>query len=316
MQTDEALRGFCVKLLSQKQDELESIRKKSGHQYYRIVYTVIIVFVISAIVLGVIGESILILVLLFVLGPIFFGLLAFYLKSIREEYKVSYKRGIIPEMIRFYNENLSYYPEKGILFQAVEVSNLFTSGYNFESSDYVEGQIGETFIQFSPIKFGLSQSLDPSAFEGMFMIVTFNKNFNGRYLIVPGIYNKIIGGILSKTIHGLTGDSPEQIQMENEDFNRLFSVYGTDQIEARYILTPSMIQRMVDFRNSVNENVYFSFTRSRLFIAFEMRKKTLYEPDFSSNIDVEDLVNWGRGIQLALGVVDEFKLNTRIWSKG
>jgi anti-sigma regulatory factor (Ser/Thr protein kinase) len=47
-----------------------------------------------------------------------------------------------------------------------------------------------------------------------------------------------------------------------------------------------------------------------------MRKKTLYEPDFSSNIDVEDLVNWGRGIQLALGVVDEFKLNTRIWSKG
>ena len=181
---------------------------------------------------------------------------------------------------------------------------------SFESSDYIEGQVGETFIQMAPVTLGFS------AFEGMFIIVTFNKTFNGDYLVVPGRYNKIIGSILSKAIHGITGDSPEQIKMEDEDFNKLFSVYGTDQVEARYILTPSMIQHMIDFHKLVNESVYFSFTRSRLFIAFEMEKQELFEPGFYTSIDVDDLVNWGRGIQLAFGVIDEFRLNTRIWSKG
>src|ERR1700740_761888 len=134
MKTEEALRDFCTKLLTEKQDKLESLREKAGHKYYRTIYIAAAIFMAGGLILARLGGISLPAMLTVILGPIIFGLLIFYIMSIREEYKVAYKADIINEIVKFYNKNLSYYPEKGILWQAVEVSNLFMSEYNFESS--------------------------------------------------------------------------------------------------------------------------------------------------------------------------------------
>ena len=40
----------------------------------------------------------------------------------------------------------------------------------------------------------------------------------------------------------------EEIELEDPEFMEHFRVYSTDQVEARYILSPSMMERLLAFR--------------------------------------------------------------------
>ncbi len=53
------------------------------------------------------------------------------------------------------------------------------------------------------------------------------------------------------------------IEMENPDFEKGFAVYGTDQVEARYILTPAMMGKILDFRTKVGQDIFFFHLRAQ-----------------------------------------------------
>ena len=53
-------------------------------------------------------------------------------------------------------------------------------------------------------------------------------------------------------------------------FEKIFEAFGTDQVEARYLLTPVFMQTLVDLENSINgKNIRFGFDKNQLFIAVE-----------------------------------------------
>jgi hypothetical protein len=45
------------------------------------------------------------------------------------------------------------------------------------------------------------------------------------------------------------------IRLEDPRFEKEFCVYGEDQVEARYILTPSLMERILAFKNKWNKDV-------------------------------------------------------------
>jgi len=86
-------------------------------------------------------------------------------------------------------------------------------------------------------------------------------------------------------------------------------------VEARYILSPSLMQRIVEFKRKWNTKVYLSFRDSKVYIAIKMDKNLFETRLFKSIVDYNFIEENIRFLILLTGIVDDLNLNTRIWTK-
>ena len=62
--------------------------------------------------------------------------------------------------------------------------------------------------------------------------------------------------------------SLERVQLEDPVFEREWEVYAEDQVEARYLLTPALMERMLEIkRRFFGQRIEFSFFNNRVMIA-------------------------------------------------
>jgi hypothetical protein len=236
-------------------------------------------------------------------------------QKIRDAYSFRFKEEIIGSIIRYHNPTLVHSPEKGIMLKAVEISTIFNDSLKrFESNDEVEGQLGKTYLQFSNVKLEHSTLGMKSKFSGLFLIARFNKKFSGDYLVISNRGSFAAVSSLEQTLQQTNLSRPPLITVENPVFRREFSVFGSDPIEAFYILTPALMQRMLDFKEKVQDEVHFSFSRSRMFVAIRGKDHIFYPP-LSKQVNKKDLEAWNEGLGFALALVNDLNLNTRLWSK-
>ncbi len=172
MKTEDELVAFYSDVLTKKLAGVEELRIKTKQKQSGIVWGAIAAIIVSmylnpAIIIG----------FLIVCGPIFYFLVYKWLSiSFKEKYTSTFKKEIVGSLVGFFDNRLMYAPEKGIFPQAIKISGLFSADdLDDKMCDYVEGQLGETFIQFSKIILK-----DPlSKFTGIFTIASFNKYFKG-----------------------------------------------------------------------------------------------------------------------------------------
>jgi hypothetical protein len=149
-------------------------------------------------------------------------------------------------------------------------------------------------------------------FKGLFFTADFNKKFYGKTVVLPDTAERLFGG-LGSMFQKINAPRGELIRLEDPEFERLFVVYGDDQIESRYILSTSLMRRIVDFRGRTGKAVMLSFVGSEVFVAIPY-KRALFEPSVFSRITGFDVVReCFEDLELALGIVEDLDLNTRIW---
>ena len=241
------------------------------------------------------------------------------------EFKSEFKQEIIFRLIRFIDPGLSYSKDSYLPYPLFLESNIFlTQVDRYGGDDYVTGKIGETKLEFSEVHAehktettdskGNRQTQWTTIFKGLFIVADFNKNFTGRTVVLPDIAEGMLG-FLGSMIQKLNFARGQLIKLEDPEFEKLFAVYGDDQVTARYLLTPGLMQRMTEYKLRTGRNVHFSFADSKLFIAVSYTKN-LFEPRlFGSLVDFNLIKEYYSDLELAAGVVEEFDLNTRIWTK-
>ena len=107
----------------------------------------------------------------------------------------------------------------------------------------------------------------------------------------------------------------ELVKLENVEFEKEFVVYGTDQIEPRYILTPVMMEKMLALIEKYGHVMHFSFIGSRVYCAMSV-SKDMFEPRlFSSGVRFEDVQEMHDYFAFIEVIIQEMNLNTRIWTK-
>ena len=103
--------------------------------------------------------------------------------------------------------------------------------------------------------------------------------------------------------------------MDNPAFEKEFVVYSNNQIEARYILSHTLMDRLLSFKKKSSHPVYISFIGDSIHMAIEY-KKDLFEPSiFRSLLDYKIAMEYVQTLHLAIGIIDELKLNEKLWSK-
>ncbi|MHC4989207.1 MAG: DUF3137 domain-containing protein, partial [Planctomycetota bacterium] len=232
------------------------------------------------------------LVLIFVLiGCAIIGGIAF--AFIGKGYKREFKQRIIPKIVQFAEPGLSYHPTGKIDKYTFKGSKLFTQGIDrYRGEDLVRGQVDKTDIVFSEVHAeyktttrnskGHTQTHWHTIFKGLFFIADFNKHFQGQTLVLPDSAEKLFGSF-GKMLQSWNIGRPDLIKLEDPEFEREFVVYGSDQIEARYILSTSLMRRILDFKNKTGTKIYLSFTGSKVYVAVPMTKN-MFEPKYFASV--------------------------------
>jgi hypothetical protein len=96
--------------------------------------------------------------------------------------------------------------------------------------------------------------------RGQMMVLTFPRKFLGTTVVLRD--QKFFQ---SKKIADM-----KRVGLVDPVFEKIFEAYSTDQVEARYLLTPTFMQRLVDLETSVSgKNIRFGFLEGRLLIVVE-----------------------------------------------
>jgi hypothetical protein len=148
----------------------------------------------------------------------------------------------------------------------------------------------------------------------LFFIADFNKNFSCRVVVLPSDFERLLG-FIGRELQSMNVFRDPLIKLDNPEFEKYFVVYGSNQIEARYILTPDLMDRIVDFKKKCDRDIHLSFVDSKVFVAISYIGP-LFEPKIlNSLLDFGVIQRYFDDLQLALGMVDDLNLNMRIWTR-
>jgi len=256
------------------------------------------------------------------LGTALIGIL--FISLAGKGYRKKFKEEIISRIVLFVDESLIYNHQGKVSKSEFIESNIFQHRCDvYHGEDYVQGKIGKTQIEFSEIKAQYRQTTGSGSktntrhvtfFKGIFFIADFNKHFNSRTIVLPDFSEKTFGKIGQK-LQSLNFTRGKLIKLENPEFEKEFVVYGEDQLESRYILSPSLMERILNFKKKWNSKVYLSFHNSKVYIAIWMNKNLFETRLFKSIVDYSFIEKNVQYLLLLTGIVNDLNLNTRIWSK-
>ena len=259
-----------------------------------------------------------------------FTFFPWHLKYYRD-YHAGFKATIIPKIVAFVDQRLQYDKAGMVSEDNFIASHLFKDlPGEYGGDDLVSGTLGETAVQFSEIHAKRVDIIRQSAgsgsntrrtkkrvtpiFRGLFFVADFNKAFKGTTIVLPDTAQKWFGD-LGQTLQALNVPNGELVKMEDPEFEKLFVVYGEDQVEARFILSTSLMRRIVDFRTRTRKEMRLSFAASKLHVAIPFEKE-LFEPKImESLLNIAHIQAYYDDLKLAIDLVDDLNLNTRIWTQ-
>ena len=188
-------------------------------------------------------------------------------------YRKKSKNQLMPEFIKYF-DGFSYQFEGTVNSFVVEKSRLINNYNSCTGDDYFSGTYKNVEMIVSEEKFekvtttynnGKRQDHRSTVFDGILVLLSLNKDFSGQTVVFQdkGMLNKVVS--FTRNLSGL-----ENVRLEDSIFEKEFEAYGSNQVEARYLLTTAFMERMLKLREAYKANrIEFSFFDNRLFITLK-----------------------------------------------
>jgi hypothetical protein len=295
---------------------------------------------------GIVIAAITIIAILFVLAlktfiaplliiiPLVLGgaIFAFIYSDATSTYKSGFKSAVLPRLVEVCAHEaggvLEYSQRQGIEEAEFNLSGLFRKPDRYNSEDLIVGKIGETKLRFSEVHAEYHQTRTDSKgrrhdeyhtiFKGLFFVADFNKRFLSTTVVLPDTMQSLFGRFgqeLQEFGTLFSSARRELVRLEDPHFEKTFAVYSSDQTEARYILSPALMQRLLKFRQRCNTDIRIVFSTGNMTIAIPMGVGWLEPPALSTPITLQSLDLCIQQLRFACSIVADLDLNTRIWSK-
>jgi len=240
-------------------------------------------------------------------------------------YRYDYKQNVISLVLKSVDDSLKIDYMSGLSEREFIDTQLFTQEPDrYRSEDRVHGIAGKTRFSFSEVhaeyktvtqtKNGRQEHWH-DILKGIVFTADFNKNFHGVTVVRPKDISSSVGAWISSSIPLFFASGSNVVQLENPEFNREFITYSTDQVEARYILTPSLMERLCELNNRCNYTISVSFIDSWVYIAFPLEQDYFEPPVYKTLLGAEFINEDLEVIKFMYGIIRELDLNTRIWNK-
>jgi len=256
----------------------------------------------------------------------------------QKELKASYKGIVVRRIVASLGRGLTYKPGSSLTVQQFGAMDLFKESASvWNSEDEVSGRKNQVAyalhevragrrdnssgrrMMFSPslalISMGMRAAKQSQAifFKGLVVKLDFNKNFAGHTVVVPDREGQILGGLFGESE---TRRQKAIVRMENTDFEKQFSVYSTNDQEARYVITPKLMELVMEAQALLGAELRLCFKDNSLYVTVPQNKDrfevNLFGGDITPESALGDLVEV---VNLAEKLVETLDLETRIWTR-
>jgi hypothetical protein len=234
---------------------------------------------------------------------------------LNRRYRQRFKNEVVRQLIRHLSPGLDYRPERGVGYGSYRSSQLFPREPDrYREEDLITGRIGQTRITVSEVhseyktKSTRGNTRWHTIFQGLFFVLDFPKPFRGTTLVLPDNGDGAFLDLFERL-----SNRGQLVKLEDPEFERYFVTYTSDQVEARYLLSTSLMQRVVNFRKAFKCPLYMAFSGGNFYLALPT-PRNFFEPQLFRPIRVEDLADYLADLRFVLSIVDELNLNTRIWN--
>ena len=165
------------------------------------------------------------------------GLWAWVTKP-KRQYASAYKRDILPDIAGLFG-NFSYDVKGEIPMEAMKPSKIVPKYTSYNSEDFFSGEYKNVGIQFSEIKLTKKSGKHTrTVFDGLAILLTSGtRKFHGHTILTKD--QGKLGSWFTKQFSGL-----ERANLVDPEFEKLFDVHTTDQVEARYLIDPMIVENL------------------------------------------------------------------------
>ncbi len=220
----------------------------------------------------------------------------------RKKFLKDYKLKVINEIVMAVFPDFHYDHTTAISWDQLKESQLFlkhVKRMKYKGDDYFRGSIGETNFEMcdAEVEIGSGNNTQ-SVFKGLIFIMNFNKNFKTSTQVWP-----------EKFKYGAKAN----VHLEDQRFEKNFKVRGDDQVEARFILSTSLMERINNFYEQHKVPVLISFYQNHMFLGMNFKKEHFEPKIWGQNRTKDSVKETVDAVNLAQHIVEELNLNLRIW---
>jgi len=235
-----------------------------------------------------------------------------------ENYRKNFKEKIIAQVLKLYDESVTIRFSIGLAEREFKDTQLFAQDPDrYHSEDLVTGKLDKTSFYFGEVHAEYKTEVRTKngsttrwhdIFKGIIFTADFNKHFTGGTIVRP---RNMFSGMSTWFSFG----SAKPVELENVNFQKTFITQSSDQVEARYLLTPALMERILLLDEKSEETISLSFCNSKVYIAFPIYRNCFEPPKFKSLLNPKILEADLNVIDAMMAIIHELDLNTRIWTK-
>ena len=226
-------------------------------------------------------------------------------------YEENIKKEIFPNVLNFFGD-FKYYIETKKSVKEYYATELIPKHDTEIAEDHISGTYKDIKVDLFETK--LSKDSDENSsttlntiFDGIIVELSMNKSFSGKTVV-----KKDFGTVGNWFINKST--SLKKVKLEDPNFEKMFEVYSDDQVEARYLLTVTFIERLKELvENFGGKSIQCCFYNNKLLMMIPI-EKDLFET--GSIYEAEDFIDDSKSLlkelSLIFNIIDTLKLNMKI----
>jgi hypothetical protein len=236
----------------------------------------------------------------------------------------AFKKSVFSRLVHYINPSFEYIEKTHIGLREWLHSGLFTEeNYRITGGDQVIGahngvafQSCNVTVTYRP-SFTSEKDPDDLVFSGNYFVARFHKTFPTPIYIHP---RKGVFGVLKEsTTTSYLNTEGNKILLEDPEFQEQFNVYCDDQVVARYVLTPAMMERIKAINKRNKGKLYMAINQNNIVMATNSENVTeVGSSEYGmmfTKIDLALLDRIYQELTEQLTMIDTLRLNHTLWKK-
>jgi|GEM_PF-4362955 len=159
--------------------------------------------------------------------------------------------------------------------QSFQRYGILPSGNQQSITDHFHGRKEEVEIDIADAlirhktqtrnKDGRTETTITTFFQGPIFRFSYNRPIKGHVILVKDS-GRIVNFLTKNTFPG------ERVTLENTEFESRFEIYATDQVEARYVLTPRYMERLLELSSYIKDKSFgIAFSNGFAYLTLDVR---------------------------------------------
>ena len=226
-----------------------------------------------------------------------------------------YKKIVVLNSLEKVFTNITYLPDEKMDYYKMANTNMMYMGDYYYSNDYIKGKYKNINFELADVKIE-DEYTDSDGdthritiFLGQWFIFDFNKKFKSDIQVCEKTFRN------AKRKNKKYESKFKKVELESLEFNKKFNVYAKEEFEAYYILTPNMMEKILNVDEKIKGHLLFCFIDNKLHIGL-CNNKDLFEPSIHKKVNLErDTLKTMEELNIITNFIDLMNLDNDIFRK-